>query len=130
MRIPDDPETARRLFGTAPPQSVRFSGAPTQPFSMHSNGAPTQPPPTQPHSYEAIPRAALAPMDAPVVAGATEPDSAADEEAEAALRHLEAEWAMRMEAPLSALANLEESLTRQIEDMHRRLPPPLGVPPP
>jgi hypothetical protein len=36
-------------------------------------------------------------------------------EAEQALRGLEAEWAMRMEAPLSALANLEEQVSHAID---------------
>ena len=129
---PDDAATARRLFGTAQPQTVRFSGIDSQPppqqHTMQFTGVSTLPQ-QQPY-LETIPRTALPPMGTPVVANDTAPDSAAEEEAEAALRHLEAEWAMRMEAPLSALANLEESLTRQLEHMHRRLPPPLGVPPP
>ena len=58
------------------------------------------------------PRAELSP--APVE------HSAAD--AEQALRGLEAEWAMRMEAPLSALANLEESVSLSIEHAHASLP--------
>ena len=131
-RPPDDAATARRLFGTAQPQTVRFSGIDSQPppqqHTMQFTGVSTLPQ-QQPY-LETIPRTALPPMGTPVVANDTAPDSAAEEEAEAALRHLEAEWAMRMEAPLSALANLEESLTRQLEHMHRRLPPPLGVPPP
>lgn len=49
--------------------------------------------------------------------------ASAEEEAEAALRYLEAEWAMRMEAPLSALASLEETLSRQIMHAHALLPP-------
>ena len=59
----------------------------------------------------------------------TEPPSTAahavaapDLDAETALHYLEAEWAMRMEAPLSALANLEQTVTRAIEHAHDSLP--------
>ena len=45
-----------------------------------------------------------------------------ESEAEEALRGLEAEWAMRMEAPLSALANLEASVSREIVNAERSLP--------
>ena len=48
--------------------------------------------------------------------------SAAEEEAEAALQYLEAEWAVRMEAPLSALAALEDNLSHAIETAMLRLP--------
>lgn len=43
-----------------------------------------------------------------------QPDPA---EADAALRCLEAEWSMRMEAPLSQLAGFEASLSRAIDDV-------------
>jgi hypothetical protein len=43
-------------------------------------------------------------------------------EAEQALRGLEAEWAMRMEAPLSALANLEEQVSHAIDLARAALP--------
>ena len=40
-----------------------------------------------------------------------------------ALHYLEAEWSMRMEAPLSALASLEETVSRQIAKARAALPP-------
>lgn len=52
------------------------------------------------------------------------PLASAEGEAEQALRGLEAEWAMRMEAPLSALAGLEDTLTRAIDEAATALPFP------
>ena len=43
-------------------------------------------------------------------------------DAEQSLRYLEAEWAMRMEAPIAALASLEESVTLAIQRAHAALP--------
>ena len=57
-----------------------------------------------------------------LAAGAGGQHSGAEQEAEAALRYLEAEWAMRMEAPLSALTELEISLTHAIDEATRALP--------
>ena len=55
--------------------------------------------------------------------------STAEEEAEAALRYLEAEWTMRMEAPIAALAGMEATLAHAIEDAARGLPfPPPDAP--
>ena len=45
-------------------------------------------------------------------------------DAEQALLYLEAEWAIRMEAPLSALACLEETVTRAIDAVEAVVPPP------
>ena len=50
------------------------------------------------------------------------PEEHSTAEAEQALRGLEAEWAMRMEAPFSALSNLEEIITHAIERAHASLP--------
>ena len=75
---------------------------------------------SQPAPDASTPRASLAatsslPPHAPT-------GTSAEEEAEAALRYLEAEWAMRMEAPLSALAVLEDSLSRSIDAAAAHLP--------
>ena len=82
--------------------------------------------PTVTATFDATPRAAAAPLTAaPPLPHA----ASAEDEAEAALRYLEAEWAVRMEAPLSALAGLEETLSRAIDDAARYLPyPPPAVP--
>ena len=85
-------ETARQLFGAPPTQALPYDTTPRA-------GPPPQPPQQL----------------------ATAEVHGAEEEAEIALQYLEAEWAMRMEAPLSALAALEESLTRQIEVAQQRL---------
>jgi hypothetical protein len=78
-------------------------------------GAPS----TQAPVYDATPRAAAPPPPQQPLAASD--GHGAEEEAEIALQYLEAEWAMRMEAPMSALAALEESLTRQIEVAQHRL---------
>ena len=67
---------------------------------------------------------AATPRAAPPQVQATTPaaGASAEEEADAALRYLEAEWTMRMEAPLSALAGLEDTLTHAIDTAARSLP--------
>ena len=95
MHASDD-DTTRRLHFGAP--------------STH--GAP--PPDATPHQRDAAPPPPLPP--------AATPSSSAEDEAAAALRYLEAEWAVRMEAPLSALAGLEDSLSRQIDAASSVLP--------
>jgi hypothetical protein len=96
MAAPDD--TTRRLLFAAPPPAGPASAAPPQ-------GAP---------SLRVAP-AAHGRVGAPG-------HSSAEDEAEAALRYLEAEWTMRMEAPLAALASLEGTLTQAIDAAHRNLP--------
>ena len=89
-------------------------------------GAP--PPPTattRPLLDEVSPRAStFAPPATSVPPPQTgrAPLVSAEDEAEAALRYLEAEWAVRMEAPLSALAALEENVNRAIDAAEARLP--------
>ena len=77
-------------------------------------------------TYDATPRAAAAPL----AAAPPQPHAAsAEDEAEAALRYLEAEWTMQLDAPLTALAGLEDTLSRAIDDAARHLPyPPPEVP--
>ena len=70
---------------------------------------------------DATPRAQIQPAQPPHTAAAA---GSAEAEAEAALRYLEAEWAMRMEAPLSALASLEDTLTHALDVASSRLPFP------
>ena len=84
----------------------------------------TAPPGRQDASLTQLPGAPPPPHAAAATASSL---VSAEEEAEAALRYLEAEWSMRMEAPLSALAGLEETLTSAIDDAARSLPYP---PPP
>lgn len=70
------------------------------------------------------PTRATGPRPSNAAAAVTIADSAAaaEVETEVALRYLEAEWAMRMEAPLSALANLETTVSEAIDDAHAALP--------
>ena len=104
-QLASDPSTARQLFGgpqPAPPQLQAYAATPHSAQHVQLQSAlevPLQPPP-----------------------GACEQGAplSAEQEAEEALRYLEAEWSMRMEAPLSALTALEESITRQIAAAHRR----------
>lgn len=96
----EDETTARQLFTAQP--GLLYD---TTPRDSGVSQPPALPPPAQQPEQ---------PQQQPL--------STADEEAEVALQYLEAEWAMRMEAPLSALAGLEESITRQIEAAQQRLP--------
>ena len=93
-----DDFTARRLFDGAPSSSL--------PLSRPAAAAMSAP---RLHNMQPAERQV-----------ALQEHSAA--EAEQALRGLEAEWAMRMEAPLSALANLEETLAHAIDRAHESLP--------
>lgn len=86
--LPDD--TARRLFDVT---SSRNDGLPSVVRSAANTSLKLQPLETQ---------TTMAPDHSSA-------------EAEQALRGLEAEWAMRMEAPLSALANLEEQVSHAID---------------
>ena len=108
----DDDTTRRLLFGAPPPmpQQNPYAAAPS-----------TAPPPQMPPIINATATTTpAAPLHAAVA-----PRSPAEAEAEAALQYLEAEWSMRMEAPLAALAGLEETLTAAIDNASRALPYPL-----
>ena len=99
---------------------------------LHFGAPPTAPTaralPQLDEATTATPRAHTLPGAIPMTAGPRPADSAA-EQAEEALRALETEWAVRMEAPLAALANLEATLDRAIDDATRRLPFPPGTGP-
>ena len=112
-------DTARQLFGGAytsdPAPTPQYGrSAASQPLHQHPHHQPLPPPPQPPHE-EAAAQAAVSNVS-------TQELSAAEEEAEAALQYLEAEWADRMEAPLSALAALEDNLSHAIETAMLRLP--------
>ena len=79
-----------------------------------------------PHTM-AMPEQPLPPPPAP---GPGAEVAAAEGDAEQALRQLEAEWAVRMEAPLAALAQLEDELTRAIDDAAKEFPLPGTMYPP
>ena len=106
----DDDTTRRLLFGAPPPMPQQ------NPYAAAS----TMPPPQMPPIINAAATTPAAPLHAAVA-----PRSPAEAEAEAALQYLEAEWSMRMEAPLAALAGLEETLTAAIDNASRALPYPL-----
>ena len=110
-------DTARQLFSAAPtPHYSAYGPPPPQPQQQ------LPPPPhyyqqqqqQQPQQYAAPPPQQHQPQ--PTASGH------AEEEAEAALQYLEAEWAIRMEAPLSALGALEENVSRAIDAAILRLP--------
>ena len=103
MNSVSDEDTTRRLLFGAP---AHHAAPPHADAAPHIHGAQPPPPPPPP----------------PPPLAATAPAGSAEEEAEAALRYLEAEWAVRMEAPLSALAGLEDSLSRQIDAASSVLP--------
>jgi hypothetical protein len=67
-----------------------------------------------------VPRPELVPVPTQDVTQLAESHGGTDE----ALRYLEAEWAMRMEAPLSALASLEQSVTQAVDRVRATLPRP------
>ena len=110
MNSVSDEDTTRRLLFGAP---AHHAAPPHADAAPHIHGAQPPPPPPPPPP----PLAATAP-------------ASAEEEAEAALRYLEAEWATRMEAPLAALAGLDDSLMRQIDAAAAALPFPLPPAPP
>ena len=106
-RVLDD--TARRLF--VPTASAASPRAPLLRTLPAGHGADGQRP--LPTSSAGLAPAAVLPQA---------PSGLVEDEAEAALRYLEAEWAMRMEAPLSALACLEDTLVHALDNATRALP--------
>ena len=118
LRWPAKPPPAGANWGPDD-GSPLATGCPRQPSD---DGAPPARPAMAPATAAAAPATTTpaAPLHAAVA-----PRSPAEAEAEAALQYLEAEWSMRMEAPLAALAGLEETLTAAIDNASRALPYPL-----